>query len=79
MSKIQRPNSLFNPGQVNLERRAMAGLAVDPNVSRSLIDNAINRCQPQAGSFTHLLGREIRPEDSGEGVLVQALASLSDC
>src|SRR5215471_6656175 len=33
----------------------------------------------QAGSFTHLLGREIRLEDSGEGVLVHALASISDC
>src|SRR5213592_3121502 len=52
-----------DPRDVDLERRAMAGLAVDKHRAAALLDDAEHRRQPEAGALADALGREERLED----------------
>ena len=65
------------PGQVDLEGRALARLAVDVDEAVVLLDDAVDRGQPQAGAFAHLLGGEKRLEDVVQGLLVHAAAVVA--
>ena len=65
------------PGQVNLEGRAFPWFAVDVDEAVVLLDDAVDRGQPQAGSLPHLLGGEKRFEDLVEGFLVHAAAVVA--
>ena len=48
--------------QVDPDRRAVAGLAVDFHVAARLLDEAIDLAQAEAGALAGLLGREERLE-----------------
>ena len=52
----------FNPRQVDFKAGPMARLAVYPDRSAALFDDAIHGGESQAGSFTLLLGGEERLE-----------------
>src|SRR3972149_504558 len=54
-----------DPGQVDLERRAHARLAVDPDVAAALLDDPVCRGKPQAGALAGLLRREERLPQPG--------------
>src|SRR5690349_4184889 len=42
---------VFSARQVNLERRPLADLAVDPDVTSDLLDNTVNGRESEAGTF----------------------------
>src|SRR5438309_934317 len=50
--------------EVDLEGRALARLAVDPNAAAALLDDTENRGKAQSGTFAGLLRREERLEDT---------------
>ena len=66
------------PGQIDLEGRPLARLAVDIDEAIVLLDHAVNRCQPQAGAFAHFLGGEERLEQMAQSLLVHAAAVVAD-
>src|SRR5690348_3357094 len=45
-------------GEINLKGRAASECALHPNVSVTLLDNAVDGCQTQPSSFAPFLGRE---------------------
>ena len=51
------------PGQVDRERCSMSRLAENVNESFVLFDDAVDRCQPEAGAFANTFGSEKRLED----------------
>ena len=66
------------PGQVDLEGRSLARLAVDIDEAVVLLDDAVDRGQPQAGALAHLLGGEERLEELCQRLLVHAAAVVAD-
>ena len=54
------------PRQINLDRRALAELAVDLDVAAGLLDEAIDLRQAKPGAVTDFLGGEERLEGLGE-------------
>src|SRR5688572_25983370 len=49
-------NVSVGPRQVDLEGRAHARLAVDPDVSAALLNDAVDRRQTESGTFALVLG-----------------------
>ena len=64
--------------QIDPECGSLAGLAVDPDVAAALLDDAVHRGQPQAGSLALLLGGEERLEDPRLRDSVHAEAGVAD-
>ena len=58
--------------EVELERGAVPGLGVEPDVAAGLVDDPVDRGQPEAGALALLLGREERLEDVLARVAVHA-------
>jgi hypothetical protein len=56
---------LFHSRKIDLESRALPYLAIDPDVSFALLDDAIDCRKSQARPFAVLLGGEERLEDAG--------------
>ena len=56
----------------------VARLAVDIDEAVVLLDDAVNRGQPQAGAFAHLLGGEKRLEQIVQGLMIHAAAVVAD-
>src|SRR5437879_3813701 len=63
--------------EVNLEGRAVASLAVDPDISAMLRDDAVGGRQPQPAALAHVLGREERFEQAEPGLFVHAAAGIA--
>src|SRR3982751_2207928 len=59
---LLRLNCLIDLWQVNLERRALAHLAIDPYVAVALLDYAVDGGQAQSRSLAQFLGGEERLE-----------------
>ena len=76
----RRRRDCTRPGrrQVDLERGAVPGLAVDPDVTAALLDHAVDRRQAKAAAFALLLGREERLEHARTGRRVHAFAAVAD-
>ena len=53
----------FALGQIDLERRAAPRLAVDPDVSAALLDDPVDRGEPEPGALADGLRREERLEE----------------
>jgi hypothetical protein len=53
-----------HPREVDLERRPMAGLAVDPDVTAALLHDAEDRREPEARALAELLRGEEGLEDA---------------
>src|SRR5580658_5905394 len=62
--------------EVDLERRSLSHLAVDPDAPPALLNDAEDSRKPQPGALTALLGREERLEDPREGCLLDAGAGV---
>ncbi len=65
------------PGQVDRERRSLARLAVDVDEAVVLLDDAVDRGQPEAGALADVLGGEERLEEVGQRLLVHAAAVVA--
>src|SRR5450631_4732296 len=61
-------------GKIDFKGRTMFRFAVDVDESVILLDNAIHRREPQAGSLANTLAREKRLENLVEDLLVHAAA-----
>src|SRR5438270_10722191 len=66
----------FHPREVDLERRPFARLAVDPDVTAALLDDAEDGGKAETGSLASLLGREEGLEDPIEHLLVDPRSSV---
>ena len=64
-------------GEVELDARAGAGLAVDGDVAAGLFDEAVDHAEAKAGAFADFLGREERLEHPAERLLVHARARVA--
>src|SRR3989454_791412 len=58
-----RPGGFRHAGEVDLERRPVAGFAVHPDVAVALFHDAVHRSETEPGSFALLLGGEEGLED----------------
>src|SRR5881296_1779145 len=58
--------------KVNLESRPPARLAIDPDTSAALLDDAVHGRKPKARPFSLFFGSEERLEDTAEGLCVHA-------
>src|SRR6185436_14062558 len=56
-------DAVHDAGKVDLEARAFARLAVHPDISTALLDDAVDGRQPEAGSLAGPFRREERLED----------------
>ena len=61
-----------------MERRALLHFAGHADVAARLLDDAIDRGQPQSGAVANILRREERLEESAERVTVHADATVAD-
>src|SRR5690606_10530625 len=57
-------------GKIDLERRAMTRLRVDPDIAAGLFDDTVNRRESQPRPAAHGFCREERFEDSAFGLFV---------
>ena len=64
--------------KINLERRSVARLAIDPDVSAALFDDSVDRRQAEARALPFFLGGEERLEDVGLRLFVHAAAVVGD-
>ena len=64
--------------QEDLERRAAAVLAVDPDVAAVLLDDAVAGGEAEAGALARRLGREERLEQVARHLLGHAHAGVAD-
>src|SRR2546428_13083020 len=64
MGRLAPLGDALDARQVDFERRAFSGLAIDPDVAATLFDNAVDRGQAKTGPLSVLLGREEWPEDA---------------
>ena len=65
--------------QVDLERRALAELAVDPDVAAALLDDAVDGREPEPGALAAVLRREERLEEPAAASLrVMPIAGVAD-
>ena len=64
--------------QVHLERRAVTALAVHPNRSAALLDDAVHGRETKTRAFAALLGREERLENPRLRRLVHSGAGIGD-
>src|SRR5204863_8614434 len=65
--------------KIELQRRAVSGLTVDPHIAARLLDDSIDRGEAEACAFSSFLGREERIERVLSGVAVHANAGVADC
>src|SRR3954463_14081094 len=65
------------PRQIDLERAALAWLAVDPDVAPPLFDDPINRGKPQPGPLTYRLGGKEGLEDAGLHIRIHPAAIIT--
>ena len=65
-------------GKKHIERGAFSGFTIRFDPAFMLFDNAINRCQAEAGSFADIFRGEKRFEDAGQSRGVHALTSVVD-
>ena len=65
-------------GEIDLERRALAGLGIEPDVATRLLDDAVHGRQPKAGSAPRGLGGEEWLEDPRLRPLVHPAAGIGD-
>src|SRR5437588_4448010 len=63
--------------QINLECCAMAGFAVDPDISSALFHDAVCGREPEACAFSGFLGCEERFEDPQAGGLVHSYSVVT--
>jgi hypothetical protein len=68
---------VLRAGQINPERRSLPWFAVDQDVARALLDNAVYRGQAQTRSFAHLFGGEEGLEDARYGGFIHAGAGVA--
>ena len=69
---------LFDPRQINPEGGAASRFALHHHVSATLLDDAVDRRESQAGAFAFFLGGEKRLEDSRLRFFVHAHAGVAD-
>ena len=69
---------MFCAREVNLESGAAADLAIDPDVTTILLENAVDGSESKAGPFSDLLGGEEGLKNSGDRGLVHADTSVAD-
>ena len=77
LDRLRRPFPGRDAGKVDLERRAVPGLAVDPDVPAALLDDAVHGRQPEPGALAGRLGREERLERVLRTVGVHAAAGVA--
>src|SRR2546427_13070592 len=65
MGRLAPLGDALDARQVDFERRAFSGLAIDPDVAATLFDNAVDRGQAKTGPLSVLLGREEWLVDAG--------------
>jgi hypothetical protein len=70
---------LLDAGQEDPESRASADLALAPDVSSALLDDAVARREPEPGSLPALLRREERLEKPRLDLLGDPDARVADC
>src|SRR5437879_7783411 len=68
MGRLAPLGDALDARQVDFERRAFSGLAIDPDVAATLFDNAVDRGQAKTGHLSVLLGREEWLEDVSLGL-----------
>src|SRR3982074_3713877 len=65
--------------QVNLECRALAWFAVDPDMAAALPDNSIDCRKTEARAFSEFLGRKEGVEDAALSLRVHPDSSIGNC
>jgi hypothetical protein len=65
--------------QVQLDRSALAGLAVDPDVTARLLGKPVNHAESQAAALAYRLRGEERVERAGPYFLTHAVPGIGDC
>ena len=76
--RLPRVERLVAAGQVDLERRSVPRLAVDPDRASALLDDAVRGREAQPGSLAAFLGGEERLEEPGLEGRVHADAGVRD-
>ena len=66
----------FAGRQIDFKAGALAWLTVNGDAPSTLLDNAVNSSQAQAGAFARLFGGEERLKDARPGCLIHALAGV---
>ena len=69
---------VLEPGQVNLEGRALSRLAVNIDEAVVLLHDAVHRGKAHAGTLSNLLGGEKGLKDLLTGLFVHAAAIVAD-
>jgi len=64
--------------EIDLDRRALAGLAVDLHVPVRLFDEPVDLAQPEAGALPGFLGSEEWFEGAAERFLIHAATGIGD-
>src|SRR5207249_7348151 len=70
--------SLGHSRQIDLEGRAVAQLAVRPDVPAALLDDTVNRREPESRTPPRLFGREKRLEQARLGRAIHADTRVAD-
>ncbi len=73
---VSRGSPGLDHRQVDLEDRALAGLAVRPHVTAVLLHRAVHRREPQAGAFAGRLGGVERLEDPLQRLAVHPVSGI---
>src|SRR6185437_13303796 len=73
-----RRSSRHVPRKIDLERRTLPGLTVDPDVAPELLDDRIDSSEAESGTAPDLLGREERLEDLANRVRVHSCTGVRD-
>src|SRR5262249_10459283 len=65
-------------GKIDFKRASLAGLAINPDASLALLDDAVDSREPQAGPLADALGGEKGLKDMILNLLRHALAGIGD-
>src|SRR5579863_1313767 len=68
---------IFDSRQVNPERRTLCWLALDQNITATLLDDAIYGREPQTCALSFFFGGEKRLEDAQLSLFVHAFARVA--
>src|SRR5436309_678943 len=71
-----RCSSCFDLWEIHFERCTLSGLAIDPDVAATLLDDSVDGGQSQAGPLSLLLGREEWLEEMRSGLLIHSAARI---
>src|SRR5216683_7469337 len=71
-------NRLVDPREIDLERRSVSGLAIDPDAAAALLDDPEDGRQAQPGPLARVLRGEERLEDPRLDRGVHAVSRVAD-